>query len=82
MEQKVELVICLGSSCFSRGNKITVKVIDEWLKEKRLRDKVFYHGNHCFSNCDRGPILKIADKVYEHVDTEMAIRLLTDYFKV
>lgn len=80
MENKTEIVICLGSSCFSRGNKTTVRLIDNWLKENRLRDKVYYHGNHCFANCDKGPVLKIDDTIHHHVDAEKAIQILKDYF--
>jgi len=82
MSDKTEIVICLGSSCFSRGNKHTVKVIEEWLREKRLRDKVYYHGSHCFASCEKGPMLKIAGKLYEGVTAEKAIAILSDYFKV
>ncbi|GAB6278390.1 MAG TPA: electron transport complex protein RnfG [Bacteroidales bacterium] len=82
MSEKVEIIICLGSSCFSRGNKYTVKAIDDWLKEKRLKDRVNFHGAHCFSQCVNGPVLKIADKIYEHIDKEKAIKILTEYFDV
>ena len=82
MNEKVEIVICLGSSCFSRGNKHTVKVIDDWLKEKRLRDKVYYHGSHCFASCEKGPMLKVAGTLYDNVNAEKALQILSAYFKV
>jgi NADH:ubiquinone oxidoreductase subunit E len=52
------------------------------LKEKRLKDRVNFHGAHCFSQCVNGPVLKIADKIYEHIDKEKAIKILTEYFDV
>lgn len=82
MDNKTEIVICLGSSCFSRGNKSGVQVIDNWLKENRLRDKVYYHGNHCFGSCDKGPVLKVNDHVYHHVDAEKAIQILKKHFGI
>ena len=82
MNEKVEIVICLGSSCFPRGNKHMVKVVDDWLKEKRLKDKVNFHGAHCFSECVNGPVLKIADRIYLQVDTEKVIKVLSEYFNL
>ncbi len=82
MENRTEINICLGSSCFSRGNKNTVRIIDEWLKKNNLRDKVYYHGSHCFATCDKGPMLKINDQIYHGVDSEKAIEILRDHFKL
>jgi len=82
MDQRVEIVICLGSSCFSRGNKATVRLIDDWLKQHGLREKVNYRGNHCFSSCDKGPVLKIAETEHYHVSAEKAIDILREYFRL
>jgi NADH:ubiquinone oxidoreductase subunit E len=72
----LEITICLGSSCFARGNKKTVKVIQDFIKENKLEDKVIFKGNHCFGDCSKGPIVKINDKIYEHVDSEKALEIL------
>lgn len=82
MDQRIEIVICLGSSCFSRGNKATVRLIDDWLKQHGLRDKVNYRGNHCFASCDKGPVLKVAGTEYFHVTGEKAIEILREHFRV
>ena len=77
---KKEIVICLGSSCFSRGNKHTVHIIKEYIKEHQLEDKVFFHGNHCYDNCENGPILKIDNKEYQNITPENVIYLLDKLF--
>ncbi len=64
-----EIIICMGSSCFSRGNKKTLQIIQEYLKEKGLEHKVLFRGSHCFGECEHGPILKIGEKIYRKVDT-------------
>lgn len=69
MTEKKEIIICLGSSCFARGNKKTVQTIESYIKEHNLKDLVLYHGGHCFGLCDNGPIVKINKKLYEQVDT-------------
>ncbi|HRW63203.1 MAG TPA: NAD(P)H-dependent oxidoreductase subunit E [Bacteroidales bacterium] len=78
---KKEIVICLGSSCFSRGNKRTVQIIKEYIKEHQLEDKVFFHGIHCSGNCKNGPVVKIDEKEYENVTPENVIYLLDNIFK-
>ncbi len=40
MDHKKEIVICLGSSCFARGNKQTVKIIQDYLKNNNLEKDV------------------------------------------
>lgn len=72
----LEITICLGSSCFARGNKKTVKVIQDFIKENGLGDKVLFRGNHCFGDCSKGPVVKINDKIYEQVDPEKALEIL------
>jgi len=65
-----ELTICLGSSCFARGNRKTLIIIQNYIKEKKLEGKVKFRGNHCFGDCSQGPVLKIDDHIYEQVTEE------------
>jgi len=73
---KKEIKICMGSSCFSRGNKQTLLVIQQYLKDHQLERDVILKGNHCFSDCSAGPILKIGQKLYEHVTRETVLEIL------
>lgn len=76
MSEKIEINICLGSSCFSRGNGKTLQVIKGFLEEKKLKEKVFFRGELCTGNCANGPILKIGDEMYEALDSDNSIELL------
>lgn len=78
--KRTEIVICLGSSCFSRGNKKTLRVIQDYLTNRNLKDKVFFHGAHCLGQCENGPLLKIGGKIYEHVTADNVTALLNDLF--
>ncbi len=73
---KKEIKLCLGSSCFSRGNKMTLQVVQKYLKDHQLERDVILKGNHCFSNCSAGPSMKIGEKVYENVTSEKVLEIL------
>jgi len=77
MDKKNEIIICLGSSCFARGNKATLKAIVKYLEDHKLKDKVYFHGGHCFGKCAEGPIVKINDKIFTGVDEYNIIDILT-----
>ncbi len=64
MSEKIHTItICMGSSCFSRGNKTAVKFLQQYLKEKRLEDEIVLKGAHCMGDCDKGPLIKIDDEI-------------------
>jgi len=67
MSQEFEMHICLGSSCFSRGNKEVVIFIREYLRKHHLEDKIIFKGARCMGNCSKGPNLKIKNNVVEGV---------------
>ncbi len=77
---KKEIKICLGSSCFSRGNKMTLQLVQKYLKDHQLERDVILKGNHCFSNCNAGPIMKIGDRIYEQVSSETVLEILEAEF--
>ena len=77
---KKEIKICLGSSCFSRGNRRTLQVIQKYLKDHQLESDVILKGNHCFSDCSSGPVMKIGEKLYEQVSSETVLEILESEF--
>lgn len=80
MRDKVVIQICMGSSCFSRGNNKTLKVIQHYLKEHGLEGDVVLKGNHCFSDCSKGPVVKINDLLHENVSTDNILEILENTF--
>jgi NADH:ubiquinone oxidoreductase subunit E len=80
MEQRVDIRICLGSSCFSRGNKGLVKIIERYLNENNLRHLVHFHGAHCFSSCEKGPLMSIDGKEYSELTEEKVLMILNNIF--
>lgn len=78
MGKRIEVIICLGSSCFARGNKVTLKAIMKFLDDHDLKDKVNFHGGHCFGHCAEGPNISINGKLYTGVDENGIIDILTN----
>jgi NADH:ubiquinone oxidoreductase subunit E len=76
-----ELVICLGSSCFARGNKKILETIQQYIKDNQLEGRVKFRGNHCFGKCNKGPVLKIGDNFYEQVSEANIHEILNREFK-
>jgi NADH:ubiquinone oxidoreductase subunit E len=54
-----EIVVCMGSACFSRGNAATVPVLQEFIQSKGLADAVKITGTLCQNRCRQGPNLSI-----------------------
>ena len=67
MARTIEMQICLGSSCFSRGNKDIVMFIKNYLKKNHLDGKVIFRGSRCMGNCNNGPNLTISNRTYGEV---------------
>lgn len=80
MDEKTDLQICLGSSCFSRGNKKIVKVIQDYIKDHDLDARVNFHGGHCFSLCEKGPTLLANGKFHHGLTEESVVTVLDNLF--
>ncbi|MEW5846084.1 MAG: (2Fe-2S) ferredoxin domain-containing protein [Bacteroidota bacterium] len=78
MNKRAEVIICLGSSCFARGNKATLKALMKFLDDHDLKDKVNFHGGHCFGNCSEGPNISVNGKLFTGVDENNIIDILTN----
>jgi NADH:ubiquinone oxidoreductase subunit E len=78
MSRRFEMQICLGSSCFSRGNKEVVQFIREYLRKNHLDDRIIFSGARCLGHCSNGPNLVINGKVIEGVGLAQVEKILED----
>ncbi len=79
--KKKEVVICLGSSCFARGNKQLVKIVSDYLCDRNLLNEISFHGERCFGECAVGPSLKLDGILKEKLDEDSIIAALDDFFE-
>jgi NADH:ubiquinone oxidoreductase subunit E len=79
--QGITITICMGSSCFSRGNKKTLQVIQNYLRETGRLELVTFQGSHCFGTCEFGPMIKINDIQFNQVTEGNVINILEQFFE-
>ena len=82
MQNEHSITICMGSSCFSRGNKEVLPIVKKFLAEHQLEKSVFFKGELCTGNCEKGPILKIDDEEFSLVSPDGIYDILANYFQV
>ena len=65
-----KITICMGSSCFARGNEKNLAACEEFLAARGLRDEVDVElgASLCTSNCAQGPIVMVDGNTYTNVD--------------
>lgn len=79
MENKLNIQICMGSSCFSRGNKKTLEIIQKYFEGKNVDISTNLSGILCNDLCSKGPNIIINDTVYSGVTHENIIDILKIY---
>ena len=67
---KPKIVVCLGSSCFARGNEENIRVVEAYLKENSYQDDVDVElsGTLCQGRCADGPNVIVDGKIYSKVE--------------
>lgn len=78
--EKLNIRLCMGSSCYSRGNDDILKIIDKYLTEKNLKESVDFRGYLCKGQCSKGPNLSIGDKDYQEVSLSNIHLILREVF--
>lgn len=75
---KYKIRICLGSSCYTRGNAENLKIIQSFVEEKGLNVTLDFRGHLCNEKCNRGPVISINDNEYEEVQPFQVEKLLLE----
>jgi len=80
--RKNVIQICLGSSCFTRGNERNLRLIEEFLARRQLRNEVDleFGCSLCQGRCADGPNLMINGTLHGGVDAGMMLELLRETF--
>jgi NADH:ubiquinone oxidoreductase subunit E len=68
--------ICMGSSCYIRGNQELLEKIERYLSEHRLSCSVELCGSRCEGLCSEGPNIEINGRLFGGVSAETIEQLL------
>lgn len=80
--EKNSIVICQGSSCFSRGNKENLRAIQSFLKNRKINIDILFKGQLCTGNCQQGPIILVNDEMFSDVKPEDIEQILLHKLKL
>ena len=64
------ITVCMGSSCFGKGNQNNAGFISRFIEERNLGDRISVNGCLCTSACAQGPNIKINDKLVSGVSEQ------------
>lgn len=77
MDLKKNLIqICMGSSCFSRGNSRNLEIIKDFIKDHNIDAEVNLKGHLCANQCDKGPIIEINSESFKAVSESGITKIL------
>jgi len=72
---KIEL--CMGSSCFARGNALVLEKLESLLSEEPDLD-IELTGHLCMNECAGGPNIRIDGTLYQNLSVEEVISIVQD----
>lgn len=73
---KTEIIVCMGSACFARGNEQNLAFIENYIKENQLNATVELGGSRCEGKCEQGPNIVVNGTKYSKIDEEKLIEIL------
>ncbi len=71
-----EIKICMGSSCFARGNADNLEFIEKYIKDNNLEADIEVYGSRCENICEKGPNVIINGTIYNEVTPEKIVEIL------
>lgn len=71
--------ICMGSSCFSRGNNRNIEVLQSYMDSASWPAGLELSGHLCEGACRQGPNVTMNGKMYHEVDPIVIIGLLNHF---
>jgi NADH-quinone oxidoreductase subunit G len=71
-EQTIEVNVCFGTGCFLKGAQKLLRDILVHIDTEQLGDKVSVSASFCFEMCEKGPVIRVGDKVIEGCTLEKA----------
>lgn len=68
--------ICLGSSCYVRGNNKTLEFLENYVQKSNKNLSIELIGSRCSNLCQDGPNIFINDKKYSALTQDELVKIL------
>ena len=75
---KINITVCMGSSCFARGNQQNLVFIEDFISKNNLDADIDLVGARCENKCASGPIIIINGVEYNNADEEKLEKVLSE----
>lgn len=70
IKKPFSITICMGSSCFARGNNTNAEYIQQFIDTHGLGESIEIRGCLCEGECKKGPNIRINEVLYTGVTPE------------
>ena len=77
-----QIKVCMGSSCFARGNAKNLQIIQDFINKHQLDASIELSGLRCCNNCSKGPNITIDDQEYNNIDSGTLLDILEKHFNI
>lgn len=75
---KINITVCMGSSCFARGNQQNLTFIESFINTHGLDAQIDLAGTRCENKCASGPNVIINGIEYNSVTEEKLEEILME----
>ena len=72
MTRKLEVKVCVGSSCHIQGSTNTLRALETLIQKSNLADRVLLKADLCLENCLQAPNVVVEGTIYGGVTPEKA----------
>ncbi len=76
MDKVVNISLCMGSSCFARGNNFLLDTLEETIEQNGWKDRVSLSGTRCVGKCGQGPNVMVDGELHHGMDQGALLDLL------
>ncbi|MCC8167418.1 MAG: (2Fe-2S) ferredoxin domain-containing protein [Planctomycetes bacterium] len=81
MAEKIAVALCMGSSCFARGNREVLEVVERLIRDNGWQESVALSGLRCTNRCAEGPNISINGTLYQNMDANTLVEILVNLQK-
>jgi NADH:ubiquinone oxidoreductase subunit E len=79
-KKRIDISICMGSSCYPRGNRETLEKLKIYIRDNNLAEQIIMKGNLCEGLCKDGPNIRINGVIYHDIDYYSVLKVIEEIF--